>query len=937
MTKWWGFWVVMMTPLLMFAQNGLKTIKASVLDESGDPVVGAIVFVLKAGDSAVIQSFQTDLNGKINIQLERKGRILIKISHLGHKDHWIRPTLREDFLDLGDIQLITDSKVLSEVEIKDMAVVAKTKTDTTEFNASSFKTNPDANAEDLITKMPGVTVTDGKVQAQGEDVRQVTLDGKRFFGEDANAALRNLPSEVIDKIQIFDQRSDQSIFTGFDDGNTFKAINIVTRPQFRNGLFGRVWAGAGTEDRYKTGASINYFKGSRRLTFLGNLNNINEQNFSTEDLSGVLSGSGSSGGPRPGMGGGPGGGRPQGQRFGPSNNSDNFLVDQRSGIITTRAFGVNYSDQIGTLELTGSYFVNSSDNDILANLRRVYTTPANEGLVYTEGKAENQYNLNHRFNLRAEWKIDSFNSFQFTPRLSYQNAEIGQQNLAINQILLQQINQNQFNTARTSDRYNISAPLLYRHSFQKQGRTLSAQVNPSWNNGTVDYELVSFLEDYESAFFDTIRQNQDGIRNSANVQSNLSYTEPINDKSQFQISYHHQYAPSYSDQKTFQLSDEQPSPTPDIQLSNEFKSVYQSHRSSLEYRYNYKIFNLNAGLSYQYASLVNDQIFPTQIGLEKHFVNFLPNATMMFRFSQNKNLRINYRTSTNQPSAEQLQDVPQITNNLSVNSGNSNLNQEFRQNIFGRYHTSNALKGTSFFIMGGASFTQDYIGNNILIPTTDTVLLDSIALPAGAQWSRPVNLDGFWSLRSFLSYGLPIRSLKTNLNLNLGGFYTNTPSLLNDQLNQNGSLNLNGGIVLSSNISPRLDFTLSGTLGISRIRNSNTPELITLNTLQTNYGRIQWQFWKGLFIQTDVLAQFNFGLTGEANRNIVLWNAAVGYKFLKNNALDIRLQVFDLLQQNASVSRVVREAWYDDNFTNVVQQYFMLTATWQIRQFVSRS
>ena len=169
-----------------------------------------------------------------------------------------------------------------------------------------------ANAEDLVTKLPGVVVTDGKVQAQGEDVKQVMVDGRPFFGEDANAALRNMPAEVIDRIQIFDRRTDQSLFTGFDDGNGSKTINITTKPEFRNGTFGRAWAGYGTDDRWKTGASVNFFKDKRRITLLGNLNNINEQNFSSEDLAGVLSGSQSGN-----RGGGPGRGGPGGGGRGP--------------------------------------------------------------------------------------------------------------------------------------------------------------------------------------------------------------------------------------------------------------------------------------------------------------------------------------------------------------------------------------------------------------------------------------------------------------------------------------------------------------------------------------------------------------------------------------------------------------------------------------------
>ena len=263
-----------------------------------------------------------------------------------------------------------------------------------------------------------MVVTDGKVQAQGEDVKQVMVDGRPFFGEDANAALRNMPAEVIDRIQIFDRRTDQSLFTGFDDGNGSKTINITTKPEFRNGTFGRAWAGYGTDDRWKTGASVNFFKDKIMITLLGNLNNINEQNFSSEDLAGVLSGSqsGNRGG-GPGRGGPGGGGRGPGGR-GPGGSGDQFLVDQRTGIVTTKAFGLNYSDKWGNAEVSGSYFFNNSNNIAENNLIRIFTSPDNLGLIYSELNNSRLDNTNHRANFRAEWKIDSANALIFTPRMS---------------------------------------------------------------------------------------------------------------------------------------------------------------------------------------------------------------------------------------------------------------------------------------------------------------------------------------------------------------------------------------------------------------------------------------------------------------------------------------------------------------------------------------
>lgn len=925
----------LLIPMYAVHSQGSMVLRGRLVDRQNESITGAAISLLRAFDSSVVKTVLSDSIGGFELEMMRRGPALIRIKFLGYKDLYLKTDLQNTQGELGKIVLEADSKILNEVEISEAALASKIKGDTTEFNAQAFKTNPDASAEDLMGKMPGVVIADGKVQAQGEDVRQVTLDGKRFFGEDANAALRNIPAEVIDKIQIFDQRSDQSLFSGFDDGNTFKAINIVTRQQFKEGKFGRAWVGYGTEDLYKSGFSLNLFSKKRRITLLGNFNNISEQNFSSDDLAGVLSGTGAGGrGPGGGPGGmGPGRGGPSGQRFGPPNNSDNFLVDQKNGIVSTSAFGLNYSEQIGKLDLSGSYFFNFSENNMVAELNRIYTTNANEGLVYSEDRNEVQSNLNHRFNMRAEWKIDSFNSFQFTPRISYQNASNDQNTNASNVLSLSTLNDTKFSTLRENNRYNVSLPLLYRHAFPKAGRTVSIQSNANWNNGDQNYDVRSFLTDLQFMNVDSLIQTQNSIRDGSNFSANLSYTEPLSTKSQLQFSYQWSLAPNNSDQMTFQSIDDFSPAVLDTGLSNVFESRYVTNRGSLDYRYNFRKMNFNIGAAFQEASLMNDQSFPVVWNLDQKFRNFLPGAGMQFRFTNSKNLRFNYRTSVNQPTADQLQEVAQVQNSISVNSGNSKLVQDFRHQLFARYQQSDLLKGNNLFALASISFTQNYIGNSIFIADRDSLILGNILLPTGAQWTRPENLDGFFTLRSFISYGLPVKAIKCNINLNIGGFYTQTPSLLNGLENLNRNWTGNTGMVLSSNISPLIDFNISAGFLINQLSNSNVPDQNTINTIQSYGSKIQWQIWRGFFVQSDFIGQVNGGLSGDADQDVFLWNASVGYKFFKSRTLDLRLTVFDVLDQNVSVSRVVREAWYDDSRTNVLRQYFMLNLSWQLKYF----
>src|SRR5690606_10182788 len=309
---------------------------------------------------------------------------------------------------LGKISMKEDTKVLSEFSVEGKIPLAVQKNDTTEYNADAYKVNTNANAQDLIEKMPGVVIEDGKVQAHGEDVKKIYVDGKPFFGDDPNLALKNLPAEVIEKIQIFDKASDQAQFTGFDDGNQQKAINIITKPDKKGGVFGRVYGSLGTDYRYSVGANINIFDGDRKISILGMSNNVNQQNFSSEDLVGVSSsGGGGRGGGRGGMGGGMMGG----------GGANNFLTGQQNGIAQTHGFGINFTDVWGKAKkvtFSGSYFFNNSTVNKEETSRREYFLEGDSTQYYNSVTSSRTQNYNHRLNARIEYKIDDNNQLIFS-------------------------------------------------------------------------------------------------------------------------------------------------------------------------------------------------------------------------------------------------------------------------------------------------------------------------------------------------------------------------------------------------------------------------------------------------------------------------------------------------------------------------------------------
>ena len=324
-------------------------IKGNVNDRTDSkPVVAATVSLLKQLDSSVVSTTVTGASGDFSFINLPADSFIVKVTALNYQEFISFITLKDAIRTLSTFVLDRQNKDLSAVTVVARTPPVVVKGDTAQFSASQYKVNPDATTEDLIRKMPGITVAkDGTVTAQGETVKKVTIDGKDFFGDDAAAALKNLPSEVVDKIQVFDRLSDNARLTGFDDGNSTKAINVVTKAGLKNGRFGRLYAGAGTDDRYSAGGNASFFKGNRRLSLVGNFNNINQQNFASQDLLGVTSnGSGNRGGGQQG-----GGGRWNGGGGG------DFNVGQSNGISRTNAAGLNFSNQYGKKVKTNESFV----------------------------------------------------------------------------------------------------------------------------------------------------------------------------------------------------------------------------------------------------------------------------------------------------------------------------------------------------------------------------------------------------------------------------------------------------------------------------------------------------------------------------------------------------------------------------------------------------
>jgi uncharacterized membrane protein YgcG len=952
--------VALLSAQILLAQF---SINGTVKDQQAKTALsGATVRLFSITDSTLAKSVLSDAAGKFTFQNLPADSFLLSVSFIGFKE--IGKTIRLDStvtLDsltatrniYIDVALVPgSSQDLATVVITSSIAPASQKADTLQINASQYKVNPDASTEDLVRKMPGITIENGVVKAQGENVQKVTIDGRELFGDDATAALRNLPAEVVDKIQVFDRLSDQAQFSGVDDGNTTKGINIVTKANMRNGQFGRVFAGYGTDDRYAAGGNTTLLKDNRRISIVGNFNNTNQQNFSQQDLLGVTSNTNNRGGG--GGGGRPqgGGGRPQGGggggNFGGGNfgNTGNFLVGQQNGINRTNAFGINFSDVWNkNITVTGSYFFNDTKNTTSQIGNVQYLNPARFGIDRSaDTTMSTSANTNHRFNLRFEWRIDSNNQLTITPNVSLQENNTYRRT-GTNTIysstskIRQQLNENISNSQRSGN--NLNNSIFYRHAFSKRGRSFSVNLNTSYNKRDGESYVNSFTRTLFISEADDTSSNRftDQYNNGLNLSANLSYSEPLSENSQLQFNYNPSVSINKSRQEAYgqNLADKKYSVFL-TDFSNVFENRTNANNAGLSYRWGNRDRQVSFGVNYQQTNLNSERIFPIKATVDQSFSNVLPNAQIRYKISTRSSIRLFYRTNVNQPSVTQLQDVLDPTNEPSYSIGNPNLKQQYTQFVSTQYTYTNTGKGIvlvgNIFYQTAGNFISNATFNSIA--GNDTVV-NGVRLDTGYRLTKYVNLDGYNNFRSFLTLAVPLKFIKSNLNLNGGVSLSTLPGMINYTTTETKNTTYTLGAVIGSNVSQYVDFTASYSANFSKAKSAVPGE----ETANTNYFQhvaglqLNLLSKQGWFFQNDLNNQYynDNSTSASFNQSYFLWNMSVGRKFLKGQKGELRASVFDLLKQNRSINRTVTERAIEDVQNQVLQQYFMLTFSYNLRNF----
>ena len=902
----------------VFGQSNTGSIKGVIRDSAEHQFLKeATVSVLRSDSAAVNQSL-SKTDGSFLITNITAGNYILKITYSSYETRFSNFTIdsANNALNAGIIYMMPQANELADVIVKTSPIVIKK--DTFEFTAGAFATKPNATAEDLIKKLPGVDVDkDGNIKAQGETVQRVLVNGKRFFGDDPRMATQNLPSDMIEKVQVFDDQSDQSNFTGFDDGNRVKTINIIMKKN--TGSFGKFIAGAGDKGLYNIAASYNRFSGDQQISFIGQLNNTNRQNFTPQD---ILGSSGSGGGSRGSGGSGGGGfrgGGGQTQQLQSLNANGN-----NNGIVTTSAAGVNYRDVWGqNTSVYGSYFYNNILTEKDQKTQTENFVQGDSSIFNDQDQASSRRNVNQRINFNIETQFDSANSMIIRPNFSYQqttNNSTSSTNTTKGKSLL--LNTSNAKTSSNNEGYNGSIDALFRHRFKKKGRSFSLGLTGSGNSNNGDGNNLSSTTYYDSDIDSAYNVNQQYTSSAKGlvINTTASYTEPIGKRSQLELNYNYSHNKNTSDKITYNFdSATEKFSSIDSLLTNEYENTFSSNRVTLSYRYQTEKMNFSIGNGVQFGDLVSiNNSKNTEV--KQNYVNTYPTANINYRFSRTSNLRFNYSGRTNQPNVNQLQPVINNSDPLNVQVGNPLLKPSFTHSFRTLYNNFNGTKLRNIFATINGSFITD---NIVTAVRTNTV--------TGADTMSYINLDGTYNLGAFFNYGFPLKKPKSNINLTTNFTDNRSVSLINGEKNYTTNYTIGETIKLTTNLKKNFDMNFSGTPTYNIVRYTLQPNSNDNYFSQNLSVGATYYTTSGWILESDFNYTAYEGRADGYNTSVPLWNAALAKQFLKNKAGEFRLTVYDLLNQNVSISRTVADTYIQDVQTRVLTRYFLLTFTYNLR------
>ena len=940
--------VVMLMALPAMAQS--SKITAKVIDsETKDGVIGAIVEVVSKSNANYRKHATTGVNGDVAITSLVADDYTMTVQFVGYTTY-TKDISVKGATALGTIELVEG--VAIETVVKEVQALRTSQNgDTVAYNAAAFKVASDADVEGLLKKMPGITISNGSVEAQGEQVKKIFVDGKEFFGEDVSTALNSLPAQAVDRVEVFNKLSDNAEFSGMDDGEGYKAINIVTHANMRQGVFGKLYGGYGyqpdidggaptdlafnnkatyepqvgdvtSHHKYNIGGNINVFQGNHRVSVIGLLNNVNQQNFSFEDILGVNGGGG----------GGMGRGRGVGQ----------YMVRPQSGVANVGSIGTQYSGTFGKddkIKLNGSYFFNKTRTRNKSVIEKWYEAPSPEDNLIQEGESETK-NYNHRFNLRFDWTINKNMSIMSRTNLSFQGNDpfsqsYGEQwgETAEGKGLPYEI---LYNGSQSSSRaLRFSEFLQYRVKLGKDGRTITVDGRYAIRN-TLRSNANSFST-LGTLFADNIAEpnlryvSSFAPQGETDISANFTYTEPVAKNAQVSMQYRFDFEDQDIEKTAYITGSDYniEGLVPDASLSSMTDSRSIEHRVGPGFRYSKDRNTFIANVYYQH-SILDGLVKGENIKRDFDHVTYFMMGNVAF--NPQNTIRIFINSYTWNPDVRNLQDIYDVSNAQYISKGNPNLKSTYNHRVNFHYVRSNIEKGRTFMWMFSGQITQDYIGQKIYY-NPETITIDGEEYNP-LQYSTYENMNGSSSLRTHLSYGFPINPIKCNLNIMAGVSWTRTPSMINDELNITSNMGYDAMLSLGSNISENIDFTLQWNGAYNDARQS-----LAMRGDRNKYfnhsasGTLKWVFWKGFTLTAAVNYNQYIGFTNDYNEDYLICNIYLGKKLFKNKQGEVLVGVNDLFNENAAFARTVGSGYTQNSWNSVIGRYFTVQFNYNLRYF----
>ncbi len=890
--------------ILHFAAQG-QTLKGQVKGQDGAFLVNSTVMLLDTKDSTMLSFAKTKENGHFELRSSAKEEALLQVTYVGYEKFLRFIVLTGGDQNLGIITLDSASKELAELVVKGEKAAVEVKKDTIEFNAGSFKVQENAMAEELLKRMPGMEVdNEGGVTSQGKSVSRVLVEGKEFFGRDPKMATKNIPANAIDKVQVFDKKSDRAEFTGIDDGEEETTINFVLKEDKKNLGFGRITAGGGADAnkdaRYNVGATYSSFKNGNQLSFVGNANNINEMSFSGSEFS--MAGIGRGGGGISFGGGGIGG--------------------ARSGLMRNISGGINFNNKLNTkTELNGSYSYTNSNTFVT----REGTSQSVIGDVETTGASRSEQDSDsesHRLNVTLNSKLNAQNSIRWTNRVDYRTN--GSNSLSSSEEYLKSTHQLRNSTDRLNssegNSIGFTSQALYQKAFDKRGRTFTTNLTFGLNNNESDGTQVStnglFDSEMNDVVYTPLNQINNQVSNKLSLGAEVSYTEPLTSTNFLEFNYSFQKVNNDLDKKVFNVSET--GNTLDSSLSNKYMNDYFYNRAGISYRVNYEKWNANVGAAIQDSRLVGDLILRNEL-IKKRFTNPVFNGRLRYSFTGSKSMDLSYNTNISEPSMTQLSPVPDNSNPLNIYVGNPELKPKYAQRLNLNFRDFNQLTFTSFFVTAGINYTTDNI--------TDSVTYNSETF---AQIRKPVNYGNNLSFNGVANYGFRVRPISTRFSVtsmfNVGRSQTlinNVDNITNSFTNSN---------TVRADINPGDNFNLGVSARVS-FNNTTYSQNTQLNPNYVNQGYtadLDWRIPQAVNFTSSMNYSIYRYATSDVVQRVPLWNAALYRSILKNKRGEIRLSVNDILGKNQVISQSASGNTFSEQSTNALGRYVLATFTYNI-------